>query len=85
MGTLIGIRSPSFSKDISVPGYHWHFISDDKHYGGHVLAAGLISGVISLATVRKFEVELPATSDFALTDQGKDRSAELHQVEGGKP
>lgn len=83
-GTLVGFRSPGFSKGISVPGYHWHFISDDKQYGGHVLAAAMTSGVVKLATVSQFNVELPKNEDFASADQNKDRSAELHKVESAQ-
>lgn len=80
-GTLVGIRSPGLSKGISVPGFHWHFISDDKKFGGHVLATAMERGVVKLAMVRRMEVELPTNQDFASADQSKDRAAELHQVE----
>jgi len=83
-GTLVGIRSPAFSKGISVPGWHWHFISDAREFGGHVLSGGLVRGVVTMATVREFDVQLPATDDFAKADQAKDRAAELHQVESDK-
>jgi len=83
-GTLVGIRSPAFSKGVSVPGWHWHFLSDDKAYGGHVLSGGLVEGRVRVAAVRRFEVDLPATDDFANADQQKDRLRELHEVEGGR-
>ena len=36
-GTLVGIRCPAWVKGLNVPGYHWHFLSEDKKIGGHVL------------------------------------------------
>jgi len=36
-GTLVGFWSPSFTGKMSVPGYHFHFISTAKDSGGHVL------------------------------------------------
>src|SRR5439155_22250113 len=36
-GTLVGIRSPDWVAGLNVPGYHWHFLSDDRKVGGHVL------------------------------------------------
>jgi len=36
-GTLVGFWSPSFTDKVSVPGYHFHFISTAKDAGGHVL------------------------------------------------
>lgn len=80
-GTMVGIRSPAFSKGVSVPGWHWHFISNDRTYGGHVLAAGVVSGHVRVAVAHKVELDLPATDDFANSDQTKDRTHELHSVE----
>lgn len=83
-GTLVGIRSPAFSKGISVPGWHWHFISEDKAFGGHVLAATLIAGSVVVAHVGDVTIKLPDSQDFAAADQTKDRSKELHEVETDK-
>ncbi|MEO7494797.1 MAG: acetolactate decarboxylase [Massilia sp.] len=83
-GTLVGIRSPALSKGISVPGYHWHFISDDKKFGGHVLSIGSADGVARLALVSHLDIDLPTTDDFAKADQAKDRAAELRKVEGNQ-
>lgn len=80
-GSMVGIRSPAFSKGVSVPGWHWHFISNDRTYGGHVLAAGLVSGVARVASAHRVELQLPANDDFAKSDQTKDRTLELHSVE----
>lgn len=80
-GTMVGIRSPAFSKGVSVPGWHWHFISTDRSYGGHVLAIGLVNAVANITPSHKVELDLPGNEDFANSDQTKDRAAELHQVE----
>ena len=37
-GTLVGLWSPGFSSAISISGYHFHFLSDDRLRGGHLLA-----------------------------------------------
>lgn len=84
VGTLIGLRSPAFSRGFSVVGWHWHFVSDDRAFGGHVLAARFVGGTVGIASVHQVDVDLPTTSDFATADQAKDRAAELHQVETGK-
>ncbi len=36
-GTIIGFYCPQFIGDINAAGYHFHFISDDKKLGGHVM------------------------------------------------
>lgn len=80
-GSMVGIRSPAFSKGVSVPGWHWHFISNDRTYGGHVLSAGVVSGNVRIASAHRVELELPGNDDFANSDQTKDRTQELHSVE----
>ncbi|MEP7288508.1 MAG: acetolactate decarboxylase [Chloroflexota bacterium] len=45
-GTLVGVRSPAFSKGLNAVGYHFHFISTDRKVGGHVL--DLTTGEASL-------------------------------------
>ena len=36
-GTLVGFWSPAFADKVSVPGYHFHFISTARDAGGHIL------------------------------------------------
>jgi acetolactate decarboxylase len=36
-GTMVGFYCPKFIGNINVAGYHFHFISDDKKFGGHVM------------------------------------------------
>lgn len=35
-GVMIGFKIPDYMIGINVPGYHFHFISDDRTQGGHV-------------------------------------------------
>ena len=81
-GTLIGIRSPAFSKGISVPGYHWHFLTEDHQHGGHMLKVTIVQGSSKVETISEVELQLPRNGAFAQADQSKDRTAETKQVEG---
>ncbi len=36
-GTIVGIYTPTYARGIGSQGYHFHFISDDRRSGGHVL------------------------------------------------
>lgn len=36
-GTLVGFYCPDFIGNINAKGHHFHFISDDKKWGGHVM------------------------------------------------
>lgn len=40
-GTLVGFRTPDYAKGINVPGYHLHFITENRSAGGHVLSLNL--------------------------------------------
>ena len=64
-GTLIGFRCPAFAKGFNVPGYHFHFISENRDCGGHVLDCALASGDVSVDTLEKIQVLLPANEAFA--------------------
>ena len=36
-GTLVGFICPGYAKGVNVPGWHLHFISEDRKSGGHLL------------------------------------------------
>jgi acetolactate decarboxylase len=80
-GTVLGFRCPSFVKGINVPGYHLHFISDDKTKGGHILDFTTIGGNLQLDACNRFYMMLPEQDEFAKLDLSQDRSADLEKVE----
>ncbi len=79
-GTLIGLRGPDYVRALSVPGWHWHFLTQDRSQGGHVLDLTLRSGTARLANLRRLELLLPEAGLGGL-DLGRDRSQELKAVE----
>lgn len=81
-GDLVGLRCPTFSKSVNVPGHHFHYLSADRKHGGHVL--GLVTGKDVRATVsvlRTVTLKLPQSAAFDALDLSGDRSKELHEVE----
>jgi acetolactate decarboxylase len=81
-GTLIGLRSPDFSRGLSVPGWHWHFLTRDRARGGHVLALTLgPEAAAGLMAMPRLTVNLPPDG-FGGLDLARDRAAELKSVEG---
>lgn len=83
-GTLVGLRGPAFAKGMGVPGWHWHFLSEDRARGGHVLAFRLEAPAEARYQVqRRFELVLPGQGLQGL-DLSRDRSRELHEVEAGR-
>lgn len=80
-GTLVGFRFPQYMSGVNMPGWHLHFISDDRRHGGHVL--GLVSHQVDvqLQAIRRFEMALPDRGTFVGADLSKDMSKEIHQAE----
>lgn len=80
-GTLIGFWCPPYANGVNVPGYHLHFISDDRRLGGHLLACGITSGTIRIARVDNFHMVLPNAEEFRQAAINKDLSKEVKMVE----
>lgn len=80
-GTMIGIKSPTYVKGIGVPGYHWHFISNDRTAGGHVLNCSFSDLAAKVGTYNNFKLQLPETKSFLDSKFEKDREKELKEVE----
>ena len=38
-GSIVGLWCPEYVGGVNVPGYHFHFISEDRTMGGHLLDA----------------------------------------------
>ena len=59
-GTIVGLYSPAFSDGASVPGWHLHFVSADRHTGGHVLdVASDGTARIGIDDLSSFTIVLP--------------------------
>jgi acetolactate decarboxylase len=80
-GTLVGLWSPGYSSSFNVPGYHFHFISNDRTKGGHVLECSAGALRVGLQMLFEYDVRLPDTGSFLTADLGKDPAATLAKVE----
>ena len=81
-GKIVGFRCPPYAKGVNVPGYHLHFISEDKETGGHILDFTVNEGNIEIDTCNRFLMLLPEEgSDFGRVDLSGDSSEELEKVE----
>jgi len=80
-GTLIGFRSPPYIKGINVPGYHFHFLSDDKKQGGHVMACTVKEASAKWESHRTFQMMLPDDPIFRRADLSSHDEEALRKVE----
>lgn len=60
-GTMVGFYCPEFIGNINVSGYHLHFISDDKKFGGHVMSFKAKSLNIAIDEMHQYQFVLPDT------------------------
>lgn len=58
-GTLVGFYTPAIFGAISVPEFHWHFLSEEKDFGGHVLAFELEQGKATWQTIETLNQHFP--------------------------
>ena len=80
-GTLIGLWSPGFSSAFSVPGYHFHFISEDRKHGGHLLGCSASSLRLRREELTNFHLALPESESFLKADLSKNAADELAYAE----
>ncbi len=82
-GTLVGFRFPAYFKGINVPGYHLHFLANDRRSGGHVLDLTMAAGAtVETSHCSRFDMSLPGSEgDFSRANLSRDRSAEVKKVE----
>lgn len=83
-GTLVGFWTPEYAKTLNVPGYHLHFISDDRTHGGHLLQCRAKNLRLQIQTEGHYQIVLPQTNDFLKADLRGDPTKALAQAEGEK-
>ncbi|MHC6804295.1 acetolactate decarboxylase, partial [Vibrio antiquarius] len=59
-----GFRSPKYTTGINVPGYHEHFITDDRQGGGHIQDYSISSGFLQIGKVSRLVIDTPVSTDF---------------------
>ncbi|MBN2028960.1 acetolactate decarboxylase [bacterium] len=84
-GLVVGFRCPPFVTGINVPGYHLHFLTEDRKAGGHVLDFVIQEAVLEIDEIRQFFMILPEDETFYQLDLTIDREEELNQVERAIP
>jgi acetolactate decarboxylase len=73
-GTVIGFKMPEFIDGINVKNFHFHFLSNDKNFGGHLLDLVLDKGKIEIGIIKEFRCQLPSTKNYTKTKFVKEES-----------
>jgi acetolactate decarboxylase len=80
-GTLVGIWAPQFSSALSVAGYHFHFLSEDRTKGGHLLECSGENLRVRVDRLNDVHLSLPESEEFLRADLTKDTSKDLAYAE----
>ena len=67
-GTMVGFYCPDFIGNINVAGFHFHFISDDGTFGGHVMEFDGRNFSIGMDFITQYTFVLPETSEYLQKD-----------------
>jgi acetolactate decarboxylase len=80
-GTLVGIWAPQFSSALNIAGYHFHFLSEDRTKGGHLLQCSGKNLRVRVDRLNDFHLSLPESEEFLRADLTKDTSKDLAYAE----
>jgi acetolactate decarboxylase len=80
-GTVVGFRTPAYMSGLNVSGYHFHFISEDKKFGGHMLDCEIQSGTVIVDETNGFEMWLPEVDAFYKMDLSGDSTETINKIE----
>ncbi len=80
-GSLVGFRFPDYVGGLNVSGYHFHFITEDRSAGGHLLECQMTRGELRVDHESDLNLELPAGVVEAMPDLEPSKQDELRRIE----
>ena len=83
-GTLICVYYPDYMDGINAPGWHLHFLSEDRTKGGHTFDLIMKSGTAKMEKISNVEIQLPTEPAFDTYSLKQASGDEIKQVEQGK-
>lgn len=80
-GTMVGLYCPPYMSYLNAVGWHFHFLSEDKTKGGHVLGSQIADALLRWKDIDGFQVKLPQNNMFSGFDLSVDQSADIEKIE----
>ena len=80
-GVMTGYWTPMFMESLTVPGYHLHFLTENRDSGGHLLACKTKSIRIAIQHLPRLEVGLPISLDYLTAQFTRDLASDLEEAE----
>ncbi len=80
-GTMVGLFCPDYMRGLNSPGWHFHFITEDRTRGGHVLQVRVGEAEAVLDMTPGFAMLLPEDPAFHNLDLTRDMDEAIRQAE----
>ena len=80
-GSLVCIYYPDYMDGINAAGWHLHFISDDRKFGGHVFNLSLRKAKVYLKKINRIQIQFPTDPAFDTYSLKAVSNEEVKQVE----
>lgn len=80
-GTVVGLYCPDYMGGLNTPGWHFHFINEDRTRGGHVLQISVREAEAALDMTDGFEMALSREAAFQDMELAKDVDEAIHKAE----
>ncbi|MBR2207448.1 MAG: acetolactate decarboxylase [Synergistaceae bacterium] len=83
-GSLVCVYYPDYMDGLNAAGWHLHFLSEDKKFGGHVFDVNMKQGNAAFCRITSVEVRIPDTPAFDTYALKGASQEEIKTVEQGK-
>lgn len=80
-GTIVGLYCPDYMAGLNAAGWHFHFISDDRTKGGHMMDISVKNAKAQLDITKSLDLFLPEESDFQSMELAKNVDDAIKKVE----
>ena len=80
-GSLVGVYFPDYMDGINMPGWHLHFLSEDRAKGGHVFDVCVREGIAKVDKITRIDINLPKEAVFDTYSLKQDLQDEIKSVE----
>ncbi len=80
-GSLVGVYFPDYMDGINMPGWHLHFLSEDRTKGGHVFDVSVRTAVARVDKISNMELDLPKEAAFDTYALKQNLQEEIKSVE----
>ena len=80
-GSLVGVYFPDYMDGINMPGWHLHFLSEDRSKGGHVFDVSIREAAAKADKINGIVINLPKEAAFDTYSLKQDLQEEIKSVE----